>query len=271
MEKILLVINARKPHLGSVDFACHIAKLAQTRLSGLVIENSYLDIAHPGLDEGYFDQPEATSAVIADTGQTVRIFKDVCERKGVSYEVFTDSGEPIQKVVFESRFADLVILDPAIDFYNREESSPSYVIREILAKAECPVLLSPGEFEGLNEIIFCYDGSASSAFAIKQFTYLFPEFSDKNVQILEIRSGRDEMDIYDRRMLEWMKAHYAATGFLALKGDARDELFNYLFMKQGKFVVMGAYGRSMLSQLFRKSNADILIRNIDLPLFIAHH
>lgn len=271
MEKILLVINARKPHLGSVDFACSIAKMAKTRLTGLVIENAYLQGKTHEVDDDYFSQPQVTSNVIADTDQTVRIFKEVCQRNGVKNEVFTESGEPIEKVIFESRFADLVIIDPAINFYNREESVPSYVIREILSKTECPVLLAPLEYDGFDEIVFCYDGSASSVFAIKQFTYLFPELSESKVQLLEITTDQDELEENDSHMRAWMKAHYRSTTFISLNGDPRDELFNFFFMRQRMFVVIGAYGRSLLSQLFRKSQADLLIRNVDLPIFIAHH
>ena len=34
---------------------------------------------------------------------------------------------------------------------------------------------------------------------------------------------------------------------------------------------MGAYGRSMISNLFKKSTADTMIQMTDLPLFITHY
>ena len=33
---------------------------------------------------------------------------------------------------------------------------------------------------------------------------------------------------------------------------------------------MGAYGRSKISQLFKKSKADVLIKTITQPIVIAH-
>jgi nucleotide-binding universal stress UspA family protein len=50
-----------------------------------------------------------------------------------------------------------------------------------------------------------------------------------------------------------------------------DELVNYFLMKKNKLIVMGAYGRSMLSSFFKRSSADALIRILDLPIFITHH
>ena len=71
-------------------------------------------------------------------------------------------------------------------------------------------------------------------------------------------------------MMEWLRAHYSSVCYHVLKGESKDELFNYFFMHENKFIVMGAYGRSMLSNFFRKSEADVLIRMVDLPLFITH-
>jgi hypothetical protein len=47
-------------------------------------------------------------------------------------------------------------------------------------------VLAPAEFTGIDEIIFCYDASKSAVFAIKQFSYLFPEFSTKKLTVLEV-------------------------------------------------------------------------------------
>jgi hypothetical protein len=141
-----------------------------------------------------------------------------------------------------------------------------------LRNAECPVILTPNEFENPEEIVFCYDGSASSVFAIKQFTYLLPEFGNRKVLFLEVnKSGKEEFDDNHRRIMEWLRAHYHSVYYQILKGNSKDELFNYFFMKKKKMIVMGAYGRSLLSNLFRKSNADVIMSSVDLPLFISHH
>ena len=276
MEKILLVINAHKPNLKSIDFACNIAALAHTNLTGLFIENLYFDYIPMAEAEypSYFEivKEKAGARVTADTEQAITIFKDECKRKGITAKTYIDKGEPIQETILESRFADLLIVDPAIGFYDREEQLPSHFVKELLAKAECPVLLSPEEFEYADEIVFCYDGSASAVFAIKQFTYLLPEFRSKKVMLLEVnKTGDEEFDEGHRRVMDLLRAHYPSVSYHALKGDVKNELFTYFFMKSKKIIVLGAYGRSLLSNFFKKSKADMLLRTVDLPLFIAHH
>lgn len=276
MEKIVVLINARKPNISSIDFACQMAALAQTSLTGLFIENLYFEYIPPSstAEASYFNAQTATTGleVVTDTDHAVRLFREQCQRKGIRPEVFINRGEPIQESIDESRFADLFIIDPDIGFYDREEAMPSHFVKEILARAECPVILTPEKFESFDQIVFCYDGSNSSVFAIKQFTYLLPELHDTKVMLLEVsRSAQQEFTQGHRRMMDWLRSHYKTVQYHSLKGDVKDELFTYFFMKEKMLIVIGAYGRSMLSNFFRKSNADVLIRMVDLPIFITHY
>ena len=274
MQRILVVINAHNPELESISFACKMAEVTKTKLTGLLVENLYFNyIPTGGFESPYFETYGTSSnePVVADIDQATRIFKEECKIKGITPDIIIDKGDPIQEIVFESRFADLVIIDADLSFYDNEEQLPSHFVKEVLAKAECPVLIAPEKFDRVNEIVFCYDGRLSSIFSVKQFTYVMPEFRGQKVTLLQVNNRSEvEFDESDRRMMEWLRAHYPSICYHALKGDAKDELFNYFFMQQNKLIVMGAYGRSMLSNFFRKSDADLLIRMVDLPLFITH-
>jgi hypothetical protein len=122
----------------------------------------------------------------------------------------------------------------------------------------------------MDEVIFAYDGSASSVFAIKQFTYLFPVFKNKKAVVVNVnkqeRSAIDEQF----KMKEWLSAHYQDVNFVILSGNASDELFGYLLEKKNAIVVLGAYGRGILSRFLKPSHASLLLRTINLPIFIAH-
>ena len=275
MQKILLIINAQNPDFASVDFACKIAKSNGAKLSGLIVENIHFDYIPPMAADApsYFSVVHPSSATVtADREQVVHWFNEQCVAKGIGHEILTSGTEPIEQIIFESRFTDLLILDPQLTPFEKEEQLPSHFVKEVLARAECPVLLAPEKFDQLDEVVFCYDGSSSSVFAIKQFTYLMPQFQKVKVTVLEVnRHEKEEFNEADRRIMDWMRANYSTVSYYSLTGDANDELFSYLFMTKNRLVVIGAYGRSILSNFFRKSNADKLIRTVDLPLFIAHH
>jgi nucleotide-binding universal stress UspA family protein len=275
MKKIIAVINIHKPNLASIGFACRIAAMTGTKLTGLFVENIFFGYVPEDSYEPVAENQVKTTAKppsATTTGHAIELFTEECHKNGLQPDVYVDKGEPIQEIIYESRFADLLVIDPGIDFYNRDEQLPSHLVKEVLANAECPVLLSPAVFRQIDEIVFCYDGSASSVFAIKQFTYLLPQLSSTNVLLLEVDGGRkkEDDDSY-KRVLAWLQTHYRIATYESLHGDSKDELFGFLLRKENRFVVMGAYGRSLLSRFFRRSNADILIRSIDLPIFITHH
>ena len=276
MERFLLIINARKPDVKSIGFACRMAIYAQTDLTGIFIENLFFDYI-PAIEEeypSYFKtvKKQAGVAISEDTEAAISLFKRECRRNGIDPDVYVDKGEPAREVIFESRFADLLIIDPHISFSGKREGLPSSFLKEILARAECPVLLAPDKFEHADEIVFCFDDTASSVFAIKQFTYLFPELSHKRAYLLEMkRTGLEEFNESHSRMMDWLRAHYHFVNYHAIKGDGREELFTNFFMRTKKIIVMGAYRRSMISNLFKKSTADTMIQMTDLPLFITHY
>jgi nucleotide-binding universal stress UspA family protein len=274
MKKILVVTNGLSPNISTLDFACFLAQLSAAELTGVLIDNSDDEPVQVSLTGKklfraraavQIEQPVKNSLV-----DTARLFKEYCNKKKISFQLFKIKGDPVPEIVNESRFFDILVMDPDISTYSGEDA-PSALVKDLLAKAECPVIVSPEKFNAIEEIIFCFDGSDSSVFAIKQFAYLFPQFKNFRLSLLEVsHSEKEGYNESHKKMSGWLSAHFPNVVHTSLKGDAKTELFKYLLPKENRIVVMGAYGRSQLSQFFRRSTADILIRDVDLPFFIAH-
>ena len=257
MKKIMLVMDAAGLSMPAVDFACYIAKLSRSRLTGVFLEGGSGDLVPAGLAE------ETISA-------NIRKFREACICRETLSLVHRDRGLPLSEVISESRFADLIIIDPELSVSGADRHAPGRFVKDILASSECPVLICPYSFDGVDQLIFAYDGSTSSVFAIKQFSFLFPELSEKKVVLVQVRKD-DEQAIDDQfKMKEWLKAHYSNIEYVFRRGETADQLFGFLLEEKKAIVVMGAYGRSMLSMLARPSQARIVVKTVDLPLFISH-
>jgi len=249
MEKILLGIEATKFNMSTLDFACYIAKLADSKLTGIFLDRQLQE--EVPVMKSIHGMPYVETIVVDDLP---------------GYEEHT----PAREMITESRFADLVILDAETSFGELQEKVPTKFVKEVLAEAECPVVIAPLSFDGIDEIIFTYDGSRSSVFAIKQFTYLFPELADKRVTVLQVQED-EEVSVTERDKIgELLKMHYSGIGFHLLQGKASDELFGYLLGRKNVFVVMGSFGRGPISNLFKHSTAELLLKTVNLPVFIAH-
>jgi hypothetical protein len=205
-----------------------------------------------------------------DYPKTLSLFKEFCCNRGVNCDAYVDGDVPIEQLIAETRYADLVVADPGISFSERLESIPTSFIKELFARSECPVVVAPESYDWINEIVFAFDGSRSSVFAMKQFTYMFPEFRDRKVLILEVCEGEEHILSDKEKLTAWLQNYYTEISYLVLYGRPKDELFGYLLEKEKMLVVMGAFGRSMISSLFSKSNAELLLKAVNLPFFIAH-
>jgi len=64
------------------------------------------------------------------------------------------------------------------------------ILLVVIGSAQCPVVIAPSANTVVDEIVFCYDGSPSSLFAMKQFTYLLPELTDTKGTIVQVKKER---------------------------------------------------------------------------------
>ena len=278
MEKILLAIDAINPDKNTLEFACYLGRLTKSKITGVFLENLAAEersVLKQMQGMAYTDwevdeKSDEHKVKIELIEKNISFFKEGCINREVSYSLHRDRGVPARELIEESRFADVLVVDAETSFNKRYEGTPTEFVRDILKKAECPVIISPERFDAIDEIIFTYNGSSSSLFAIKQFTYLFSQLHDKKVTIIQVNVAGEWQDPDKYKFKEWLKEHYTDLHFEALKGKTDTKLFDYLFKRKNMFLVMGAYGRNVLSGFFKRSHADLLIKTVTQPIFIAH-
>lgn len=279
MKKILLAIDAKNINMPALDFACYLGRLTSSRITGVFLENlvanekPVLKSIHGGkyLDwEIDTDSPEYKFKE-ETLEKNIHFFKEACERRGVVPWIHRDRGVPAREIIHESRYADLLVIDSATSFNKRYEGSPTEFVREILESAECPVFIAPQHFEELAEVNFTYNGTRSSVFAIKQFTYQLPQLANRKAIVTQVSRDGDWSGIDKYNFKEWLQYHYASVEFELLKGETDEQLFGQLLRRKNSVIVMGAYGRNAASRFFRHSQADLLIKSVTQPIFIAHH
>jgi hypothetical protein len=279
MEKILITLNATQINLNVSAFANYIEKLTHSKLTGIFLENLQAEEV-PVIKSLHGIQYVETIVAADIPGNKIRVklskenvhtCKKPCKNSGVNCSMHRHHGSPVAEVIAESRFADLLIVDAEMSFKEKHEGTLTGFIIDVIAKAECPIVIAPSSFHGIDEVLFTYDGSASSVFAIKHFIYLFPGLADKKITILQVNEKEDLAVFEKEKISELLQMHYSNIDYQFLHGKASDELFGYLLDKKNIFVVMGAFGRNMLSGFFRLSTAELIIKTFNRPIFIAHH
>jgi len=278
MQRILMALDALEINLHSLDFSCYIGRLTQSKITGVFLQNLVTEnrlLIKEGYDATYVawgpdnSDPDYQKK-LERFQENISLFQNHCAKTKSSCDVLCKKGTPAKELIRESRFADLLITDAKTCFSKKFKGSPTSFEKDVLKDAECPVIIAPDRLTRIDEIIFCYDGSRSAFYAVRQFDYIFPEWLQKKVVLLAVNfSGERDLPEVEK-LKEWFSTRNARLEFEFRHGKPEEEIHNYLLEQQNSLVIMGAYGRSTLSGLYSKTTADNILKSTHLPLFITH-
>lgn len=276
MKKLLVAFDGLKYDHTVVDYALHIAQEDETLVVGIFLHDlSYLALAYTyrwgnpltnWADVAYKTDIKDDEKIKLNAA----IFADRCERAGVAYKIHVDTGVPIDDLLTETAYADLLLMDERLAFQRIAGDELSAQLIELLNEAHCPILVTPSHFEPIENVIVTYDGTAGTTYAMKMYSYLFKEWRNKPVKLVSVNK-KDHHLVEKQYISEWMEIHFDHYSTEVITGDERKALIQYLKVAANRsMVVMGAYHRSPISMMFRKSLANAVISQVSVPVLIAH-
>jgi hypothetical protein len=268
MKKILFACDGDHFSEGAMDFIGMLHEKEAVNVKGIFLSSAAY---HQLVSIGYVQVPESFNR----TEQLMKArseqkFTQRCQKAGIDFQVI-DVGEEWDKETFarQTRFADLLVASGELFFSNYLMDQPNYYMQEMLHASECPVIIVPEKFKPPNHIIITYDGKKESMYALRQFYYLFPQMAAIPAEIVYLNHGENELPEGD------LLKHYAAlhlSNFTIeqLYFDAPKYFSAWASSQKDILVITGSFGRSALSELFKKSFAQKLIHDHKMPVFIAH-
>lgn len=271
MKKIIIPFDGNEFPKGAFLFAKNLHKIKPVLISGVFLPTveyarffllpaTFAAPVYMPLME-YFDEENVEA--------NVEMFTELCQKHLIEYQVHQNLYESAVPVLIkETRFADLMIIGSETFYTNAPYGSNEY-LKDALHHAECPVIIVPDKFNFPSNIMLAYDGSASSVFAIRQFASLFPELCNRKTTLVYV--GDQKHSISDQILIEELAArHFKDVNITKLTSQTKDEINTWFALNRDTLVVSGSFGRSGLSELFKKSFIMDLIKRHKIPVFIAH-
>lgn len=270
MENILLALNTNATEGAAFEFACYLSKATKAKIVIVLFENIRTAVNHiPKI--GCTACAEKESNVSVSTKQHAQIYfedlRNKCIDKGLTFE--QPFSMPIQanELVLESRFADIIMLDGARLFNQGCKSVSLAFIKNILKQAECPLFLIPFTAHDIEEIVFLYDGTMSSAAAIRQFTYLIPQFHNKRVTILQINEEVNHLREDRYKFKQWLKGLYLDLHFEKANEETLKNTYEAMLKKTDRILVSGIDNTDLLE--FLKKNSTLAAgKSLMHPVFL---
>lgn len=277
MQKIAVIFDGLKFSKSTLQYALAIAQKEPVHVTGIFLDdfiyNSFdmYSALAAGTTEKQIRQLEEEDKKKRD--EAAKIFEKACKQERIQYSIHRDKNIAIQEVLHESTYADMMIIGSHETFRRKHQPAPTTFIKDLLAEVQCPVLLVPPDYVPIHNAHFLYDGEPSSVYAIKMATYVLPWLNNLPVEVLSVNEKEAGLHLEDNRLLkEIMKRHYPHATYKILQGDAEKKIVAQLKNDhKNSLIVLGAYRRGTVSRWLRESMADILMRDLKLPLFIAHN
>lgn len=279
MKKFLAVFDGFKMSKSTLEYAIHLAQSANAHLTGVFLD----DIVYRSYDvvkviktfKNYDTKIKELDAKDKKKRDDAELhFRNACTRSGIHFSIYREKGFALQDTKQQSMFADLMIINENETFTKYKQELPTRFMKDLLGDIQCPVLVAPNSFSSFKKIVLLYDGGPSSLHAIKMFSYLLGSSIDCPVEVLTVKdSSMPVSAIPDNKLMrDFIKRHFSKVTYTVLNGNAEAKILEYLSKHDGsELLVLGAYRRSEVSRWFKPSMADILMKELNNPLFIAHN
>lgn len=276
MKKIILICNGGDIS-NLITFASSLAEVSKLKLLGIfpeVIEFDEMPVRKRVLQAniaGLSAEVDSVDILQDDINNNIDLFESICERKAIHRSIFPILRPTIEEIATESRFADYIVMDAiprigyGVDLFHER------IVKELLTSVECPVIIAPSSFMGLDEVAFWYEGGASSAFAMKQFTCLGLLSDDIKTTILTTRELANSRQDDLQRMREWQCRHFDFNNIQIIDDRYDKGLFDFMLRKNKTMFVTGAHFRGRLLRFFQFSRTALSIKTLPFPIFITNH
>ncbi len=274
MKKILLAFDGNHFPKAAFEFAAVLNEEKKILLVGLFLpEIDYANLWTIGDTlSGAMLIPSPDLYSDNDNSKIITEFEHKCKHNGIEYRVHEASsnfGLPMLKN--ETQFADLLLLSSE-DFYSNLLSDDlNNQLKGALKEAECPVIVVPNDFIFPKQNILAYDGEVASVFAIKQFAYLFPEFTINDTTLVYAKISNDDTLPEQVNMEELTARHFSNLTITKLDIDPAKYFETWMSKRPASILITGSYGKSSFAQTFHKSFVTEILKAHRIPVFIAHH
>ena len=278
MKKFLAVFDIYRMSQSTLKYAIQVTKSAGGHLVGVMLDESVF-YGHDRAEEVAQNKEvekalkELTKDETKKREESTEEFQQKCKEAGIPFSVHNNVHMTLRELKSESMYADMMIISQHETFTSLREKPPTNFIKDLLGDVQCPVLVVPRLYKPVENFVLLYDGAPAALYAIKMFSYVLGNPQNLPIKVFMVKEKKKaEFFMPDNKKIrEFTKGHFPKATFAVASGNAEQEISGYLgSLPKNQLVVLGAYQRSEISRWFKISMADILMRELEIPLFIAH-
>lgn len=276
MKKITAGFDGLSYSKSTRDYAISLAKDSGALVLGVFLDDelhtSYkvYDLIKQGISVDKLETFAAKDSALRD--EAAANFGQACTAAGIPHAIHRDRNDALQELKHESVYSDLLVIKSSEALSHEIQKPPARFIRELISDLHSPILLVPMEYVPITRVVLLFDAEPPSVNAMKMFSYLLPQYNNYDTEIVSVNPSDSSFALVDHSyMKEFVDLHFPNARYKILHGSAEKEIIHHLEKKdKGTLVVLGANRRNAVGKFFHESMADVLLKNVSLPIFVVH-
>lgn len=198
-------------------------------------------------------------------------FDRACQIAGVQHRSFMTRGNAADRLTQHAQRADLLVVG-----HQRLESTNSIApttdtLVTSIKRAVRPIVCVSGLTYSASSVLVAYDGSPQAVRTLAAFVGL-GVFADLPIRLITIEKSLGDL-AYDTTLAsEFLEAHGYKIDVTCFTTDESpsEALLRLIEETRPALVVLGAFGKSWLREVFVGSVTTMLLRKSPAPLFLYH-
>jgi nucleotide-binding universal stress UspA family protein len=213
--------------------------------------------------------------LLADAHHTVAQFVEHyaqrCAEARVRCQVRQEVGSPAECLLLEAQRDDLIVLGQQTFFHFATQDTPDDTLSVVVKQSPCPVVAIPATLPEGRAVVVAYDGSRHATRALHMFQAL-ELASASDVHVVCVDAQQERATSCAARAVAFLHGHNigAQAHALATSASPAQVILEQVHQVEASVLVMGAYGRSPLRELFGTSLTSTMLRESPVPLFLSH-
>ncbi len=278
IHQILIALDDDTDTPVATRYAAEIAQRFDAQITGVaVVDMGSIATSAKGGGIGaiyMMDKVEAalTASARAVARRLLDEFRAAMADAGVQYEAFVQEGVPVERIVEDMNYCDLLVIGKEPHFYYSHPAATSMTLEQVFKHIVGPVLLVPDRYREIRRVLVAFDGSPQCVRSLRAFLYLKPFGTDVAVDIVNIhgRGEREGSQLVLRQAQGYVQKHGFHADFHSIASADRDEEISGVAERFGAdLVVAGAHVVSKLARLFGSTTASLLAK-ATVPLWLEN-
>ncbi len=278
LKNLLVCLEGSASTATAVHLAIDLAKPLRAHLVGLaIVDEPDIRAGTPTSIGGSAFKHERDEALVAEARHrahdAIALFERRCREAGVAARSLEVVGRPVDAILDEMTTRDLTVIGRDANFKFEIETEDSGTRDAILHRATSPVLLVPESARPTlgGTVLVAYDGSGAAKRALASFAASGLAVG-REIHVVTIDdNGARAWEIANRAVETLRAADLPAKGHNLVSLLSNVEVITRLAREiDAGLIVMGAFTRSRLRELFSGSVTRSLVETTEVPLYLQH-